>query len=153
MLGTVVEVNHIIIYLLIVGLSILLCLQLMSKLEDTLVIISSVVLGSVLAVRGLGVMTNTFPDEIYLINLLKNGETTQFSNEMKQVVVLNFVAIALFIIVGLMLQYSMLKQREEEKVEGKEGDKEGEDKEKCGADIKDNKEVAGDAKTQNVVDQ
>jgi hypothetical protein len=140
LLGTVVEVNNIIVYVIIIGLCILLCLQIMTKLEDTLVILSSVILGSVLAVRGIGVITQSFPDEIYLINLLKNAETFQFKMEMKQLVISNFIAIAMFVLVGLMIQFSMLNPLGQD---DKEGPKEGEDKDKCQNDQKSNN-VAGD---------
>lgn len=127
-------------YLITISLTILIFIQITTKIEESFLIIISTFFGSILAIRGLGILSYTFPDESYLYQLLIHDESYQLKREVAQIFQLNFVPFALFIICGLLFQYSMLRHKEDN-LENKE--KEVTEKEK------ENKEIIEKEKSKN----
>lgn len=104
---TAIEFDNFIVYLVIVGLVILLCILLREKIENALIIVTSAVYGALLTVRGFGIYTGSFPDETYISSLLHHSEFSQFKRELLALLALNAFLLAVLIIPGILIQNSL----------------------------------------------
>lgn len=126
-------------YIFVVGLMIFVFLYMRNSLEDSIIIIASVAFGALMATRGLGVFTGSFPDELYLITLIRRHEMGQAKREVVASFYANFVILCAFIIAGFAAQYlSLVKDDKKDSKEGTVETEKKDEKQNVQAEVKDN---------------
>lgn len=99
--------NNIAVFVIVLILSVMVFVQFKFKFENFFVIVASAITGSIIAIRGVGILNNTFPDEVYLYKLMHHDENSQFKKEMTKTLELNILPFALLVVIGLIIQSSI----------------------------------------------
>jgi hypothetical protein len=105
-----------VIYWSTIIISIIVCIIGAYFLVEHVIIFATSLIGSYAIIRGISLYAGGFPDESYVIDLIRNEEYDQLQNVLKPIVYVYLVGWLVLFVLGLFVQ-NKLKQEQDDKAE------------------------------------